>query len=161
MKKKSMVTKKVGKVKSFFTIAIITTLFLTPNIMVKDEVQTTKDASVNIGSLVKQFTKAIKPSSFIDSWGKEKNNWLGAAKKVKDPAALASSIGSLAGFIKPGLFKGGFDVQNLISSASSIKTMAESTGLLKSLEGGLKPEAMEDSWAGKRAGWLSALDLIK
>ena len=161
MKKKSMMTKTAAKVKSFFTLAVITSLFLIPNGIVRDEVQTTKDPNIDIGSLVKQFTKAIKPSSFIDAWGKEKNNWLGVAKKVKDPAALASSIGSLAGFIKPGLFKGGFDVQNLISSASSIKTMAESTGLLKSLEGGLKPEAMEDSWAGKRAGWLSALDLIK
>jgi len=161
MKKKSMMTKKAVNVKSFFTIAIITTLFLIPNNNTRLEVPTTKDISVDIGSLVKQFTKAIKPTSFIDAWGKEKNNWLGVAKKVNDPAALASSIGSLAGFIKPGLFKGGFDVQNLISSASSVKTMAESTGLLKSLEGGLKPEAMVDSWAGKRAGWLSALDLLK
>ena len=162
MKKKGWMIKGVANAKLFFTIALGTVL-ITVNNTVNAQVQvpTTKGATVNAGSLLTQFTNAIKPSSFTEGWTKEKSNWLGAAGKVKDAAGLASSIGSLAGFIKPGLFKSGFDVQGLIKSASSIKTMAESAGLLKKLEGGLKPEAMASSWAGKRAGWLSALNLLK
>ena len=151
---------KIGVVKLFFTITFMSTLLINSNNL-SAQVPTTKAPSVNAGSLLTQFTNAIKPSSFTDSWGKEKTNWLGTAGKVNDAAGLAGSIGSLAGFIKPGLFKGGFDVQSLIKSASSIKTMAESAGLLKKLEGGLKPEAMVSGWAGKRAGWLSALNLLK
>jgi hypothetical protein len=39
--------------------------------------------------------------------------------------------------------------------------MSDATGLLKNLEGNLKPEAMTADWAGKRSGWLTALDLLK
>jgi hypothetical protein len=39
--------------------------------------------------------------------------------------------------------------------------MAQATGVLKNLEGGLKPEAFLSGWSTKRTGWLSALNLIK
>ena len=116
---------------------------------------------VNAGSLLTQFTNAIKPSSFLDSWKGEKGNWLANAGKITQAAGLAKSVGSLAGFIKPGMFKQGFNLQSLLGAANTAKTMADATGLLKNLEGGLKPEAMTSGWAGKRSGWLSALSLLK
>jgi len=39
--------------------------------------------------------------------------------------------------------------------------MADAAGLLKKLEGGLKPEAMVSGWSGERNTWLSALNLLK
>ncbi|MBS1564937.1 MAG: hypothetical protein JST39_11145, partial [Bacteroidetes bacterium] len=50
---------------------------------------------------------------------------------------------------------------NLIQTANTVKTMSAATGVLKSLEGGLKPAALSDSWNQQRSGWLSALSLIK
>lgn len=117
--------------------------------------------NAGIGNLVSQFTNAVKPSSFTDAWASNKGSFLSNAGKITDAVGVGKSIASLAGFIKPGMFKQGFNVQNLISTAGTIKTMAQATGLLKSFEGGLKPEALTSSWAGKRSGWLSALSLIK
>ncbi|TMI86259.1 MAG: hypothetical protein E6H10_00525 [Bacteroidetes bacterium] len=116
---------------------------------------------VNAGSLVTQFAKAIKPSSFLSSWTSGKSGWLGKAGKITDAAGMASSISSLAGFIKPGMFKSGFNVQNLMQAAGSAKSMADATGLLKNLEGGLKPEAMSSEWGAKKSSWESALQLLK
>ncbi|MEJ8819166.1 hypothetical protein [Lacibacter sp. H407] len=115
----------------------------------------------SIGNLVTQFTNAIKPTSFLSSWTGGKGNFLSTAGKVKDAVGVGKSIASLAGFLKPDMFKQGFNVQNLISTANTVKTMSAATGLLKNLEGGLKPEAFVSGWAGKRTGWLNALNLIK
>lgn len=115
----------------------------------------------SIGNLVSQFTNAIKPTSFISSWTGEKGNFLSTAGKVKDAVGVGKSIASLAGFIKPDMFKKGFNVQNLINTANTVKTMSQATGLLKSFEGGLKPDAFVSGWSGKRTGWLNALNLIK
>lgn len=162
MKKQTMVTNKnLRYSKMILIVAIAAMLLSAKGAYAQVQVPATKGTPVNAGSLLTQFTNAIKPTTFTDGWAGEKNNWLAGASKATDAAGLASSIGSLAGFIKPGMFKSGFDVQSLIKSASTIKTMAESAGLLKKLEGGLKPEAMISSWAGKRAGWLNALKLLK
>lgn len=115
----------------------------------------------SIGNLVTQFTNAIKPSSFLSSWTGGKGNFLSNAGKVKDAVGVGKSIASLAGFLKPDMFKQGFNVQSLINTANTVKTMSAATGLLKNLEGGLKPEAFVSGWAGKRTGWLNALNLIK
>ena len=115
----------------------------------------------SIGNLVSQFTNAIKPTSFLSSWTGEKGNFLSTAGKVKDAVGVGKSIASLAGFIKPDMFKKGFNVQTLINTANTVKTMSQATGLLKNFEGGLKPEAFVSGWAGKRTGWLNALNLIK
>ena len=116
---------------------------------------------VNAGSLLTQFAKAIKPASFLSSWASAKSGWLGKAAKVASAPAMASSISSLAGFIKPAMFKSGFNVKDLMSAAGTAKTMADATGLLKNLEGGLKPEAMSSDWGAKKTGWESALALLK
>ena len=115
----------------------------------------------NASGLLKQFTDAIKPSSFLDSWSTGKTGFLKDAGKVSSAAGLAKTVSSLAGFIKPALFKDGFNLKSLQETAGAAKTMSDATGLLTNLEGGLKPEAMVDSWAGKRSGWLSALNLLK
>jgi hypothetical protein len=121
-----------------------------------------KAGKANIGSLLTQFAGALKPTSFLDSWtGGGKTDWLSAAAKVTDGGGLGKSIASLAGFIKPDMFKTGFNVASLVKTANTVKTLSSATGLLKNLEGGLKPEALTSGWASKRPAWLSALNLIK
>lgn len=115
----------------------------------------------NAAGLLKQLTNAIKPSAFLDTWKTAKSGFLAEAGKIKGASGLAKSVSSLAGFIKPAMFKDGFNLKGLQDAAGTAKTMGEAAGLLTNLEGGLKPEAMSDSWAGKRSAWLSALTLIK
>lgn len=119
-------------------------------------------SKANAGGLLSQFAGAIQPSSFLPGWASGgKTNWLSAAGKVTDAASMGSSISSLAGFIKPDMFKQGFSVASLTQAAGTVKTLSAAGGLLKNLEGGLKPAALLSSWAGKRSGWLSALSLLK
>jgi len=114
------------------------------------------------GSLLKQFAGALKPASFLTSWASGgKTSWLSAAGKVSDAVGMASSISSLTGFIKPDMFKQGFNVSTITQAATAVKTYSDASGLLKSLEGGLKPAAFLSSWATKRPGFMSALNLLK
>jgi hypothetical protein len=118
--------------------------------------------SPNAGSLLTQFAGAIKPTSFLSGWASGgKTNWLSAAGKVSDAVSMAKSVSSLTGFIKPGMFKQGFNAGTITQAASAVKTYSDATGVLKTLEGGLKPEALTSAWASKRTGWLSALNLLK
>ena len=119
------------------------------------------NAAANPGALVSQFTSALKPTSFTDAWSGGKTGFLGKAQKASNAISMASTISSLAGFIKPSLFKEGSSAGSILQTANTVKTMAEATGLLKSLEGGLKPEAFASGWSGQRSGWLSALSLLK
>ena len=115
----------------------------------------------NAGKLLSQLANAIKPSSFTDAFSGEKSNWLASAAKVADPKGIAGSVSSLAGFIKPGLFKQGLNAQSIVKTAGTVKTVAEASGLLKKFEGALKPEAFTSGWASQKTGWLSALSLLK
>ncbi|MDO6433409.1 hypothetical protein Q4E93_22545 [Flavitalea sp. BT771] len=118
--------------------------------------------SPNAGGLLKQFAGALKPTSFLSSWASGgKANWLSAASKVTDAVGMASSISSLTGFIKPDMFKQGFNVSTITQAASAVKTYSDASGLLKSLEGGLKPAAFLSSWATKRPAFMTALNLLK
>lgn len=118
-------------------------------------------ATPNIGNLVSQFTDGINPASFTDKWTDGKAGFLGNAGKIAGAADLGRTITSLAGFLKPSMFKTGFNLQSLLSTASTLKTLTQGASLLKNLEGGLKPEAFASSWASKRSGWISGLDMIK
>lgn len=126
------------------------------------QAQLPKVAKPNIGNLLTQFAGALKPTSFLGSWaGGGKTDWLSAASRVTDAAGIGKSISSLAGFIKPDMFKSGFNLDGLLKTANTVSTISSATGLLKNLEGGLKPAAFLSSWASKRSGWLSALNLLK
>jgi len=114
------------------------------------------------GKLLTQFVGALKPSSFTSGWAAVKDGILGKAQKTTDPTKLASSISSIAGYIKPDMFKKDSTTQNSIAQmATRVTSMAGVAGLLKNLEGGLKPTAFLSSWASQRTGWLSALNLLK
>lgn len=118
-------------------------------------------SAANPGKLLTQFTNAIKPASFTDAWSGEKGGFLSKVQKASNAASIASTISSLAGFIKPNMFKQGTNAQTIIQGANTVKTITDAAGLLKSFEGGLKPEAFLSSWSGQRSGWLSALSLLK
>ena len=117
--------------------------------------------SVNAGKLITQFTNALKPSSFTDAFKSGKGDFVSKAQKVSSAVSMAQTISSLAGFVKPGLFKEGSSAQSIMAAANSVKTMTDAAGLLKTFEGGLKPEAFLSSWTGQRSGWLKALNLLK
>lgn len=114
------------------------------------------------GSLLTKFAGALKPASFLSSWASGgKSSWLSAAGKVTDAIGMAKSVSSLTSFIKPDMFKQGFNVSTITQAASAVKTYSDASSVLKSLEGGLKPEAFLSSWATKRPGFMSALNLLK
>ena len=138
-------------------------IVLTTEAQLKDALSKASAAGApNPGSLLTQFAGALKPSSFLPSWGSGgKTNWLSAAGKVSNAVSMAKSVSSLSSFIKPTMFKQGFNAGSIASAASAVKTYSDASGVLKSLEGGLKPEAFVSSWASKRSGWLSALNLLK
>lgn len=96
-------------------------------------------------------------SSFAGKKGELISN---AAKAVTGPA-LAKNISLLAGYIKPGLLKNGFNLKSLQQSATTAKSITDAVGLMKNLEGGIKPEGMVDSWDAKRTNWSSSLDQVK
>lgn len=148
----------------FAFIVLLTTLitaFNQLNAQVPKQLPAVPSGSVNAGSVLSQFMNAIKPTSFTDEWSKGKSGWLSAVGKIKDAPGMISNITSLAKFIKPAMFKNGFNLQGLMKTASTAKTMTDAAGLLKNLEGGMKPEAMASDWAGKKNTWLSALSLLK
>jgi hypothetical protein len=154
--------------KKFFILPVCLVLLLTSQAVFaqlpKDkpvQVPTTAVPSVNIGSLLTQLSGAIKPSSFLDSWASGKSGWIGKAAKVATAPETAKCISALAGFIKPDMFKKGFNVQSLINTAGTAKTIGDASGLLKNLEGGLKPEALTSGWSSSRPAWMSALNLLK
>jgi hypothetical protein len=116
----------------------------------------------NPGSLLTQLAGALKPGSFLSSWsGGGKANWLSAAGNVSDAVSMAKQASSLAGFIKPEMFKQGVNAGTIAKAANAVKTYSDASGVLKSLNGGLKPEAFVSSWASKQSSWKSALNLLK
>lgn len=150
--------------KKLISVVITLLLLVTVHAQLPDVISKTKSdliSNASPGKLLAQFSQAIKPTSFLSSWTGQKSSWIGKAGKVTDAIGMAQSISSLAGFIKPDMFKNGFNVSNLLQTAGTVKTIANATGVLKNLEGGLKPEALLGSWANQRGGWLSALSLLK
>lgn len=113
------------------------------------------------GKLFTQFTNAFKPKSFTSSFTKEKKTLLNKAVKVNSSAAMAKNISSLAGFIKPEMFKSNFNVSSLQNHANTAKTIGQATRVLKDLENGIKPEAFSDVWKLQRSGWLEDLNKLK
>ena len=144
---------------------LLFTLFLTTQAIHAQLPSISKDAiptALNAGKLITQLTGALKPTSFTDAWTGGKTGFMGKAQKVSDAVSMASTVASLAGFIKPGLFKEGSSAAGMLQTANKVKTMTDAAGLLKSFEGGLKPEAFTSAWSGgERSGWMSALNLLK
>ena len=118
-------------------------------------------SAVNPGQLLTQFTSALKPTSFLSSFAGAKDGILGKAQKAASALEIANTVSSLVGFIKPDMFKQGSTAKSLMDMAGKAKTMTDAAGLLKSFEGGLKPEAFTSSWATSKPGWLSALNQLK
>ena len=118
-------------------------------------------AAMNAGKLITQLSGSLNPTSFTDSWSSGKTGFLGKAQKVSDAVSMASTVASLAGFVKPALFKEGSSAAGILQTANKVKTMTDAAGVLKSFEGGLKPEAFTSGWGSQRSGWMSALNLLK
>jgi hypothetical protein len=115
------------------------------------------------GSLLTQFEGALQPSSFIISrWSSSvRTSWVRGAGSVSDPVGMAQSVSVLSRYINPSMFKQGYTMSSITSTARAVKTYSDASGMLKSLEAGLKPEAFVGRWGSKRSGWLSALNLLK
>lgn len=118
-------------------------------------------SAVGPGKLLTQLIGAIKPSSFTSAWAGAKDGVESNAQRASTAPEVASSVSSLANFIKPGMFLQGVSAQSIGGLASKVKTMSDAAGLLKTFESGIKPEAFVSSWLGQRGKWLSALNLLK
>jgi len=156
---------KFIKMKKIICLFFVLPLFIAVNAQIPDLNKAKADAtaatSSSAGKLLTQFGSALNTTSLLSSFAGQKTGWLAKASKVTDAAGMASSVATLAGGIKPSMFKSGFNVNSIISAASTVKTMASAGGLLKSLSGGLKPEALSSSFATQKPAWESALSLLK
>ena len=132
-----------------------------PDAVTKAKNDATASTASKAGKLLAQFGSALKTTSLLSSFAGQKTGWLAKAGKVADAAGMVSSVATLAGGIKPDMFKSGFNVGNLISTASTVKTMAGAGGMLKSLSDGIKPEALSSSFMAQKPGWETALSLLK
>lgn len=117
--------------------------------------------NMNAGKLLVELINNIKPASMISSFAGKKSELISSAAKAVTGPALAKNISSLAGFIKPELFKKGFNLKSLQDAARTAKSISDATGLMKNLEGAIKPEGMVDGWDAKRTKWSNNLDLLK
>ena len=157
-------TGKSINMKKIICLSLVSLLFIAVQAQIPDVVNkaaTSATAAAGPGKLLTQFGNAIKTTSLLSSFAGQKSGWLAKASKVTDAIGMAQSVASLAGGIKPSMFKSGFNVNSLISSASTVTTLAGAGGLLKNLSGGLKPEALSSSWASPKPGWETALGLLK
>jgi hypothetical protein len=147
------------KAKPLFLLLAVSLTFLSSRAQLPD---VAKSMMPKASSLLEQFAGQIKPSSFLSSWASGgKTSWISAASKVSDAVSMAKSVSSLSGFLKPGMFKQGFNVGSIAQGASAVKSYSEAGGLLKNLEGGLKPESFLSSWQSKRPAFMKALDMLK
>jgi hypothetical protein len=121
----------------------------------------TATAVANPGQILTQLTNAIKPTSFTSGWAGAKDGILGKAQKVSSAIDMANTVSTLVSFIKPDMFKQGSTAKSLMDMSGKVKTMTDAAGLLKSFEGGLKPEALTSNWSTVRPGWLNALNQLK
>jgi hypothetical protein len=120
------------------------------------------NAVANIGQLVTQLVGAIKPGSFTSAWDGEKANWMQKTQSTaSDAQGIAGSVASLAGFIKPDLFKQGYSAQGISELAQKVTSLSGATTLLKTFEEGLKPKAYTDEWQDQRGGWQKTLDVLQ
>lgn len=142
---------------ALFVIACASLQAQLPTTIKKNAINTT----ANPGQLLTQFTNALKPTSFLSSFAGAKTGILGKAQKAGSALDIANTVSTLAGYIKPEMFKQGTTAKSLMDMGTKVKTMADAAGLLKSFEGGLKPEAFTSGWSRMRPGWLSALSKLK
>ena len=150
--------------KKLLSLSLSLLVMLAANAQIPDAVTkaaSTTTAAANAGKLLTQFAGALKTTSLLSSFAGQKSGWLAKAGKVSDAVGMAQSVASLAGGIKPEMFKSGFNVSSLISTAATVKTLAGAGGLLKNLSGGLKPEALVSGWATQKPAWETALGLLK
>lgn len=150
--------------KKLLSLSLAVLVLLAADAQIPDAVTkaaSTTTAAANAGKLLTQFAGALKTTSLLSSFAGQKAGWLAKAGKVSDAVGMAQSVASLAGGIKPEMFKTGFNVSSLISTAATVKTLAGAGGLLKNLSGGLKPEALVSGWATQKPAWETALGLLK
>jgi hypothetical protein len=150
--------------KKMVCLSLVSILFIVVQAQIPDVVNkaaTSASAAAGPGQLLTQFGSAIKTTSLLSSFAGQKSGWLAKAGKVTDAVGMAQSVATLAGGIKPSMFKTGFNVSSLIAAASTVKTLAGAGGLLKNLSGGLKPEALSTGWAAQQPAWETALGLLK
>jgi pectin methylesterase-like acyl-CoA thioesterase len=150
--------------KKFIIVSMAFCVLITASAQLPDAVDKAKTATTtaaNPGKLLSQFAGALKTTALLSSFTGQKTGWLAKAGKVSDAVGMAQSVASLAGGIKPEMFKSGFNVSSLVQAAGTVQTLAAAGGLLKNLSGGLKPEAFTSGWTAQKPGWESALGLLK
>ncbi len=114
------------------------------------------------GDLLGKFANdALDDDAMKPEFKDMKKGFIKDAKKMTDAASIGAHVNKLMGFIKPGMFKEGVDVNQLMDAANSVKSIAEATGIMKKLQDSLLPKAFKGSWAGKKQNaFNTALDAL-
>ena len=113
----------------------------------------------DIGSLVSQFSNDGLSSDAMDS-DFDLAGFADKAKGVTKIARIGKLVNKLIGHIKPGMFKEGVDTGNLLDMGKSVKSIADSAGLMKKLNDSLLPKAFNSGWGQKSGMWSKALDAL-
>ena len=114
------------------------------------------------GDLLGKFTKdALSDDAMKPEFKDMKKGFLKDAKKMTDMASIGGHVNKLIGFIKPGMFKEGVNVDDLMGAANSVKSIADATGIMKKLQDSLLPKAFKSKWPGKKQdAFNTALDAL-
>lgn len=119
------------------------------------------DPSVLPAKLYGQLANAIKPSSFLSASQNDGKTLQVIAGNANDPAGIAKDLASLAGYIKPDLFKSSFNVAGFRSGASAVTTSGQIAGMLKNFESGIKPAALLGIWKMQKSAWTNDINNLK
>lgn len=118
--------------------------------------------TMGAGDLLNQFTKkGLSDEAMTPEFKDVKKDFLKSAKTMTDAADIGMHINKLVGFIKPGMFKNGVDVNQLMEMGSSVASIADAAGLLGKLQDSLIPGAFKSGWGKQQDAFNSALDALK
>jgi hypothetical protein len=119
--------------------------------------------NLNMGSILSDLEKGIKPSMLDKSWTKKAANWSKYVANINDVNAAAKSLSALVKNIKPQAFTTGFASlkSNWLKKLSEINDAVGFANCLKTLMGGIKPEALTGDFLKKQEQLSNALQLLK
>ncbi len=147
------------KTTALFSLTIIFSIASKAQLNVqKIDSATKREIGITSTNAITELAYAIKPDSYSNSFAKEKKAFLITLEKVASVPEMARQVDILAKSIKPGKFRKGISVANLIESPKKISSKKMVADLLKNLEAALKPEAFSPFWTLQKNEWLKEVN---
>ncbi|HQU99944.1 MAG: hypothetical protein JNK61_03665 [Bacteroidia bacterium] len=146
-----------------FTATIIANAQIDLNKLGGDAIKGLDMGNLNMGSVIGELGKGIKPTMLSDAWQNKVGDWTKNVANIKDVPGAVKSLSGLVKNIKPEAFTSGFAALkgDWLKNLSRIKDMTGLGNSLKTLMGGLKPEALTSDFLKKQVNLGNALNLLK